>query len=389
MVVVNPGRGDAVEMLLERAGNDAVVRLIGVKSAWITASQLQGRGGFPAVDEAVESFQGFDAAVGAELGDESAAADALKLARIADEGEPPAVSVGEDDELVEGGCREHAGFVDDQCRAGRKLELGRWWPVGALPFVKQLGDGVGGNAGVALDRSGRLRGRCDGEHDPAVCVKIVGSGGEHAGLAGAGGPDDEDEPIVAGDGRCGIGLQRVETVLVDGGGGCGRAGLGGHRPRHDRFLLSEHRPRREPGRGRFDPHRPAIRHPPGRVAWWVEVDELGEHVVGGTFERGRPAASRHLPHGALPVADRLQRVGPCPRRPLLRHGIDHVRDDDHRGLGGVGGGFVDAGLEQIDGPACGGGLGLPPCRQFGGTVTGLAGPCVTGCFTSQRSTLPP
>ena len=268
----------------------------------------------------MESFQGFDAAVGAEFGDESAAADALELAGIADEGEPPAVPVGEGDELVEGGCREHAGFVDDECRAGRQLELGRRWPVGALPFVEQLGDGVGGNAGVALDRSGRLRGRRDGEHDTTLCVKVVGGGGEHAGLAGPGRADDEDEPIVAGDGRCGIGLQRIETVPVDGGGGCGRVGLGGHRPRQDRFLLGEHRLGREPGRGRFDPHRPAIRHPPSRVAWWVEVDELGEHVVGGTFERGGPAASRHLRHGTLQVADRLQYVGPCPRRPLLRHG---------------------------------------------------------------------
>ena len=165
LVVVDPRGGEAVEMLLERAGNDAVVRLVGVKRAWITASQLQGRGCFPAVGEAVEVFQCFDAAVGAEFGDESAAADALELAGIADEGEPPAVPVGEGDELVEGGCREHAGFVDDECRAGRKLELGQWWPVGALPFVKQLGDGVGGDAGVALDRSGRLRGRRDREHE--------------------------------------------------------------------------------------------------------------------------------------------------------------------------------------------------------------------------------
>ena len=191
----------------------------------VAAWQLQGRGGFPTVGEAVESFQGFDAAVGAEFGDESAAADALELAGIADEGEPPVVPVGEGDELVEGWCGEHAGFVDDECRAGRKLELGRWWPVGALPFVKQLGDGVGGNAGVALDRSGRLRGRRDGEHDPALCMKVVGGGGEHAGLAGAGGADDEDQPIVAGDGRCGIGLQRVETFPVDGGAGCACAAI--------------------------------------------------------------------------------------------------------------------------------------------------------------------
>ncbi len=46
--------------------------------------------------EAVEPFELFDAAVGAEFGEQSAAADALELAGITDEGEPPPVASASD-----------------------------------------------------------------------------------------------------------------------------------------------------------------------------------------------------------------------------------------------------------------------------------------------------
>ena len=95
---------------------------------------------------------------------------------------------------------------------GRQPELGQRWPVGALPFVEQLGDGVGADAGVALEGAGRLRRRRHREHDPTVRVQVVGGGGEHAGLAGTGRADDQHEPVVAGDRRRGVGLQRIETV---------------------------------------------------------------------------------------------------------------------------------------------------------------------------------
>ena len=41
-----------------------------------------------------------------------------------------------------------------------------------------------------------------------------------------------------------------------------------------------------------------------------------------------PAVSRLLRHGTLQVADRLQHIGPGPRRALLRHRLDHLGDDD-------------------------------------------------------------
>jgi hypothetical protein len=78
--------------------------------------------------------------------------------------------------------------------------------VGAAEFVEQLGDSVGADAGVALERAGCLRRRRDGEHVTTLCVEVVGGSGEHAGLAGTGRSDHEHEPIVSGHGRCGIGL---------------------------------------------------------------------------------------------------------------------------------------------------------------------------------------
>ena len=45
----------------------------------------------------------------------------------------------------------------------------------------------------------------------------------------------------------------------------------------------------------------------------------------------RPAVSRLLRHGSLHVADRLQHVGPGPRRPLIRHPVDDVGDEQRLG----------------------------------------------------------
>jgi hypothetical protein len=165
--------------------------------------------------------------------------------------------------------------------------------------VEQLGDRVGPDAGVALDRPSRLRRRCHREHDTALGAQIVGGGREHAGLAGTGRADHQHQPIVPGDRGRGVGLQRIQALAADRGRRCGWVGLGGHRPRQDRFFLSEDRLGREAGGGRLDPHRPTIRVPSGRVAVRVEVDELVEDVVGGSLDGGGPAVSRLLRHGSL------------------------------------------------------------------------------------------
>src|SRR5215218_4872187 len=63
--------------------------------------------------------------------------------------------------------------------------------------------------------------------------------------------------------------------------------------------------------GSIHTDRPSEARPRG-VAGRVQVDELGEYMVGGGLERGRPAASRLLRRGALHVADLLQHIGPGP-----------------------------------------------------------------------------
>ena len=89
--LVDPGVGHAGEVLVEGAGDDPAVGLVGVEGAWVAGSQQQRRGGLPGVGEAVQPFELVDAAVGAQLGEQAAPSDALQLAGIADEGEPPLV----------------------------------------------------------------------------------------------------------------------------------------------------------------------------------------------------------------------------------------------------------------------------------------------------------
>jgi len=73
------------------AGADPAVLLVDVDDAGVAGTQLQGGGGFPAVGEAVELFEVFDSAVGADFGEQAAASDGLQLGVVTDEDEPPAV----------------------------------------------------------------------------------------------------------------------------------------------------------------------------------------------------------------------------------------------------------------------------------------------------------
>ena len=109
--------GDEV---VEGAGGDAAVADVGVEGVGLAGSQLEGRGLFPAVAEAVDGGELVGAAGAAELVEHAAAADGLELAGVADEDESPLLGHGERDELVEGAGADHPGLVDDEGRAGRE-----------------------------------------------------------------------------------------------------------------------------------------------------------------------------------------------------------------------------------------------------------------------------
>ena len=91
LVVGDPGVGHPGQVVLEGAGDDPAVRLVGVEGARVTGSHEQRRGGLPWMLEAVQAFELVDPAVGAQLVEQAAAADALQLAGIADERQPPLV----------------------------------------------------------------------------------------------------------------------------------------------------------------------------------------------------------------------------------------------------------------------------------------------------------
>jgi hypothetical protein len=129
---------------------------VGVPAAGVAVSQLEGRGGLPVGGEAVDALQFVGAAGGAEFVEQAASADGLELVWVADQGEAPVVFGGERREPGEGRGADHAGFVDEHCCAGRESVARVRWPVGALPLVKQLGDRVGRDAGLAFEHTGGL-----------------------------------------------------------------------------------------------------------------------------------------------------------------------------------------------------------------------------------------
>jgi hypothetical protein len=96
-----PFLGDPIDVLLESAGDDPVVGLVGIERARVAAAELEGRGGFPELGEAVDAGQLVHAADAAEFVEQAASADGLQLAGVTNQRHPPVVCVGQVDEVVE------------------------------------------------------------------------------------------------------------------------------------------------------------------------------------------------------------------------------------------------------------------------------------------------
>ena len=152
-----------------------------------------------------------------------------------------------------------------QRRPGAELVLGEWWPVGAVPFVEQLGDGVGTDAGVAFEDAGGLRRRCHPEHRATLArARSSPAAASMRVLPAPAGPTTSTRRSSPATEAAASACITSRPCAVDGGRRCRRVGLGLHRPGDDVLLLGEHRFGGEAGSGRFDPHRPAIRRPPRR-----------------------------------------------------------------------------------------------------------------------------
>ena len=266
------------------------------------------------------------------------------------------------------------------------------WPVGAVPFVEQLGDGVAVHPGLTFQDPGGFGGGGDTEHRPIPRRQVLHGPLQGGGLAGAGRADHHDQTVGAGDRRGGVGLQHVEPVPVDGGRRLRLVGLGVDRPGQHPFLLGEDRVAGDVRGGRLQPDRTAIRHSAAEVlAGGVEVDAVVDHPVTAPFQGRRPALSRHLGHGRLEVTDRPQDIGPGPRRPGSGEVIDHLLDGHRRRrpLGELSASHLEFGDQPSRAPAELFGFVPPPCRQIRDTVPGLADTGIGRRLPLQGGPLPP
>ena len=228
---VEPVVGDRVEVLVEGAGDDPPVGLVGVEGARVAVSQLQGRGGFPAVGEAVDAF----AARSSGRWRTARRTCPPRPTACSWRGSPTSTSrhcccVGELGEAVQVGGAEHPGLVDDERRAGGSRHSGRGRRVGPIRGAvwrrcrRASRSRVRGHGPPS--RSGRRRTPGDrgrGDRRPRRASIVV--------LPVAGRADDHHQPVVAGDRRGGVGLQHVEPVAVDRGRRCGLVESGRRAPR--------------------------------------------------------------------------------------------------------------------------------------------------------------
>ena len=210
-----PG-SDPGEVVVEGAGDDPAVGFVGVEGGGVTASQLQGRGGFPGVGEAVEAFELVDAAVDAQLGEQATPTDALQLAGVADQGEAPPVPSGE---RRRPGDRAGVDSIPASSTisvapagswysgsGGRSVRCHSWSSLATVSARMPVSRSTV-RAAFAVGATANTTRPCSSE--------VVAGGGEHAGLAGPGRADHQHQPVVAGD-RCGgVGLQRIQPVAVD------------------------------------------------------------------------------------------------------------------------------------------------------------------------------
>ena len=133
------------------------------------------------------------------------------------------------------------------------------------PLVEELGDGVGRHPGLRFEDTGGLGRRGDAEDRAPIAAEVGDGGPERGRLAGAGGTDDEDEAVVAGDGAGGVGLEWVEAVGLrrsgDGAGGGSWASMANVRMRSSWARTTFVG---EVGLDRLDPHRTVRRWRGGR-----------------------------------------------------------------------------------------------------------------------------
>ena len=222
VVAFDPRGGDAGQVVVEGAGDDPAVRLVGVEAAGVTGAQQQRRGGFPRLREAVDLLQLLDPPGGRQLVEQAASADGLQLAWSPTSASRQSLPFRQHDELVQRRGADHAGLVHDHRRPSREPPALPCRPVRPVPFVEQLGDGVGHDAGVALQDAGSLGGRRQPEQRPSLPVQVVDGGGSMRVLPAPAGPTTNTSPsspaTAAAASACNT-SSPPRSRVVDGAGG--------------------------------------------------------------------------------------------------------------------------------------------------------------------------
>ena len=306
--------------------------LVGVQGARVAVSQLQRRGCFPAVGEAVDVF---------ELDRAGGGARARRTSRRGRR-------------LAVGGGRRPAPAASVDGRRVRSGGAGRRWPASRprrRPVCTRrrgatVGRGPSGrdhswsslatvSAGMPVSRSRTRAALAVGATPntsrpcPARSVTAARSIVVLPAPAGPTTTTNRSQPATAAAASACSTSSPSRVTVVEG---CGSASLGVEHPGQDRFLLGDHRGAGDLGGDRFDPHRsPIRRHADAPCA----LAGSRSTQASSTRSTARSTTCAHrCPDtpgcGTQPIGDRPQHVEAMPHRPCRRQLADHIADRHRR-----------------------------------------------------------
>jgi hypothetical protein len=196
-----PVRGPTGEGILGGGGQvadmDATLIQVELQRLRVTVPKRKRRVRFGRVSEAVQLAHLHRTVLGFDVAEDAAGADRSKLLIVTDQPHAPTATDHELDSGVEGQRVGHPGLVNDHQgrRADPRSPIRK---VAVLQGPGELGQGVGGDAGLLAQDRGRDGGRGEPDHLAAVLGPRQSEGAHRGGLPGAGGGDRELQTCPGG-----------------------------------------------------------------------------------------------------------------------------------------------------------------------------------------------